>query len=153
MTAGGPCPRPPHPPTAQRERSLGWCAPLPPRRNSGLWCVSTRRDQHKAQKEMWLVSGLQDHRYLSKKNRHSEMPPPPPAYVGRSTATRVNNPGRPRGRAALSVPRGRCSRWCRFRVHGAQSLVCRGCAEWGMVCQRRPVVGVLGVVLVVVGVV
>ena len=37
----------------------------PPRRNAGLWCVSTRRDQHKAQKEMWLVSGLQDHRYLS----------------------------------------------------------------------------------------
>ena len=23
--------------------------------------MSTRRDQHKAQKEMWLVSGLQDH--------------------------------------------------------------------------------------------
>ena len=33
-------------------------AARPPRRNSGLWCVSTRRDQHKAQKEMWLVSGL-----------------------------------------------------------------------------------------------
>ena len=29
----------------------------------------------------------------------------------------------------LSVSRcGRCSRWCRFRVRGAQWLVCRGCA-------------------------
>ena len=50
-----------------------------PRRNAGLWCVSTRRDQHKAQKEMWLVSGLQDHRYLSV-NKDAKMPvdgPPP----------------------------------------------------------------------------
>ena len=39
--------------------------PPPPRRNAGLWCVSTRRGQHKAQKKMWLVSGLIDHRYLS----------------------------------------------------------------------------------------
>ena len=30
----------------------------------------------------------------------------PVAYVDSSTATRVNNPGRPRGRATLSVPRG-----------------------------------------------
>ena len=47
--------------------------PAPPRRNSGLWCVSTRRDQHKAQKEIWLVSGLQDHRYLSV-NKDAKMP-------------------------------------------------------------------------------
>ena len=26
---------------------------------------------------------------------------------------------------------GRCSRWCRFRVRGAQWLVCRGCAGCG----------------------
>ena len=32
---------------------------------------------------------------------------------------------------------GRCSCWCRFRVRGAQSLVCWGCAEWGMVCRLR----------------
>ena len=39
---------------------------------------------------------------------------------------------------------GRCSCWCRFRVHGAQWLVCWGCAECAAcVCQRRPVVGVL----------
>ena len=31
--------------------------------------------------------------------------PPPPAYVDSSTTTQVNNPGRPRGRAALGVPR------------------------------------------------
>ena len=60
-------------------RSLQCCpsAPPPPptapRRNAGLWCVSTRRDQHKTQKEMWLVSGLQDHRYLSV-NKEAKMP-------------------------------------------------------------------------------
>ena len=50
---------------------------------------------------------------------------------------------------------GRCSRWCRFRVRGAPSLVCRGCAECAMdvpfARQRRPIVGVLGVVLGVAG--
>ena len=36
----------------------------------------------------------------------------------------------------LSVGRcGRCSCWCRFRVHGAQYLVCWGCAECDMVCR------------------
>ena len=34
----------------------------------------------------------------------------PPAYVDSSTATRVNNPGRPRGRAALRAPRGPSNR-------------------------------------------
>ena len=34
----------------------------------------------------------------------------PPAYVDSSTATRVNNPGRPGGRATLSVPRGPSNR-------------------------------------------
>ena len=38
----------------------------------------------------------------------------------------------------LSVGRcGRCSRWCRFRVRGAQSLVCRGCAGCGGMCRLR----------------
>ena len=36
--------------------------------------------------------------------------PGPPAYVDSSTATWVNNPGRPGGRAALSVPRGPSNR-------------------------------------------
>ena len=35
-----------------------------PRRNAGLLHGCTRGSQHKAQKEIWLVSGLQDHRYL-----------------------------------------------------------------------------------------
>ena len=34
----------------------------------------------------------------------------PPAYVDTSTATRVNNPGRLGGTAALSVPRGPSNR-------------------------------------------
>ena len=32
---------------------------------------------------------------------------------------------------------GRCSRCWRFRVRGAQSLVCRGCAECGGMCRLR----------------
>ena len=32
---------------------------------------------------------------------------------------------------------GRCSCWCRFRGRGAQSLVCRGCAECGGMCRLR----------------
>ena len=35
--------------------------PPPPRRNAGLWCVSTRCDQHKEQKEMWLISAPPPH--------------------------------------------------------------------------------------------
>ena len=39
----------------------------------------------------------------------------------------------------LSVGRcGRCSCWCRFRVRGAQWLVCRGCAGCGMVPPPPP---------------
>ena len=30
---------------------------------------------------------------------------------------------------------GRCSCWCRFRVRGAPSLVCRGCAGCGGMCR------------------
>ena len=58
-----------------------------PRRNAGLWCVSTRRDQHKAQKEMWLVSGLQDHRYLSV-NKDAKMPVDGPLKKQSSVKTR-----------------------------------------------------------------
>ena len=32
---------------------------------------------------------------------------------------------------------GRCSCWCRYRVRGAQWLVCWGCAGCGMVCRLR----------------
>ena len=32
---------------------------------------------------------------------------------------------------------GRCSCWCRCRVRGAPSLVCRGCAECGGMCRLR----------------
>ena len=40
--------------------------------------------------------------------------------------------------ALLSVDRcGRCSRWCRFRVRGAQRLVCRGCVGCGGMCRLR----------------
>ena len=58
-----------------------------PRRNAGLWSVSTRRDQHKAQKEMWLVSGLQDHRYLSV-NKDAKMPVDVPLKKQSSVKTR-----------------------------------------------------------------
>ena len=38
----------------------------------------------------------------------------------------------------LSVGRcGRCSCWCRFRVRGAQWVVCWGCAGCDMVCLQR----------------
>ena len=41
-------------------------------------------------------------------------------------------------RSLLSVGRcGRCSCWCRFRVRGALSLVCWGCAGCGMACRLR----------------
>jgi hypothetical protein len=58
-----------------------------PRRNAGLWCVSTRHDQHKAQKEMWLVSGLQDHRYLSV-NKDAKMPVDGPLKKRNAVRTR-----------------------------------------------------------------
>ena len=57
------------------------------RRNAGLWCVSTGRDQHNPQKEMWLVSGLQDHRYLSV-NKDAKMPVDAPLKKQSSVKTR-----------------------------------------------------------------
>ena len=70
---------------------------------------------------------------------------PPP----RVTFRRVLAPSRGPGQSPLlpfaccvgslrSVGRcGRCSCWCRFRVRGAQSLVCWGCAECGGMCRLR----------------
>ena len=83
-----------HPETANDPPQSGlrghqrpFSTPPPPRRNAGLWCVSTRRDQHKAQKEMWLVSGLQDHRYLSV-NKDAKMPVDGPLKKQSSVKTR-----------------------------------------------------------------
>ena len=39
--------------------------PQTPRRRPGLLHVRTRGDQHKAQEEIWLVSGLKHQKYLS----------------------------------------------------------------------------------------
>ena len=99
---------------------------------------------------------------------HGPRPPTRPSPP-RVTFHRVVAPLRGPGRSPVlpfaccagslrSVGRcGRCSCWCRFRVRGAQRLVCWGlCWMWHDVpfaCQRRPIVGVLGVVLVVAGVV
>ena len=90
---------------------------------------------------------------------------PPPCVTFRTVVAPLRGPGQSTVLpfaccvgSLLSVGRcGRCSCWCRSRVRGAQWLVCRGlCWMWRDVPfahQRRPVVGVLGVVLVVAGVV
>ena len=57
------------------------------------WCTRTRTRTLPAGAVTWVVCPLG-----------------PPAYVDSSTATWVNNPGRPGGRAALSVPRGPSNR-------------------------------------------
>ena len=69
-------------------------------------------------------------------------PPPPPCVTFRRVVAPLRGPGRspvlPFACCVgllLSVGRcGRCSCWCRFRVRGAQWLVCWGC---GMVCRWR----------------
>ena len=73
-------------------------------------------------------------------------PPPPPPCV---TFCRETVSLRGRGQSPVlpfaccvgslcSVGRcGRCSCWCRFRVHGAQWSVCRGCAGCGGICRLR----------------
>ena len=71
--------------------------------------------------------------------------PPPPCVTFRPVAVSLRGPGQSPGLpfaccvgSLRSVGRcGRCSCWCRFRVRGAQSLVCRGCAECGGVCRLR----------------
>ena len=68
-----------------------------------------------------------------------------PCVTFRRVAVPLRGPGRSPGLpfarcvgSLRSVGRcGRCSCWCRFRVRGAPSLVCRGCAECGMGCRLR----------------
>ena len=71
-------------------------------------------------------------------------PPPPPTDPPCVTFRRVVVPLRGPGQSPVlpfaccvgslrSV--GRCSCWCRCRVRGAPSLVCRGCAECGGMCR------------------
>ena len=86
---------------------------------------------------------------------HCLVPPPPPCATFRPVVVSLRGPGQSPVRpfaccvgSLLSVGRcGRCSCWCRFRVRGAQWLVCRGlCWMWRDVpfaCQRRPINGVL----------
>ena len=62
-----------------------------PRRNAGLWHVHTSGRQHKAQEDIWLVSGLQDQR---------SPPAPPPRPRARGQAV---------GRVKLYGPRGPAS--------------------------------------------
>ena len=74
-----------------------------------------------------------------------EAHPPPPRVTCRPVFVSLRGPGQsPVLPFACcvgllrSVGRcGRCSCWCRFRVRGAQSLVCRGCAECGGMCRLR----------------
>ena len=71
------------------------------------------------------------------KSHHS----PPPCVTFRLVVVSLRGPGQSPVLAfaccvgpLLSVSRcGRCSCWCRFRVRGAPSLVCRGCAGCGSV--------------------
>ena len=72
-------------------------------------------------------------------------PPPPPCVTFRLVVAPLRGPGQSPVLpfaccvgSLLSVGRcGRCSCCCRFRVRGAQYLVCWGCAECGMVCHLR----------------
>ena len=59
------------------------CPSACPRRNSGYCTCAQDGRQYKAQKEMWLVSGLKDHGYLSRKKKEIQkalpaLPRPPP---------------------------------------------------------------------------
>ena len=71
--------------------------------------------------------------------------PSPPCVTFRRVVAPLWGPGQSPGLpfaccvgSLLSVGRcGRCSCWCRFRVRGAQWLVCRGCAECGGMCRLR----------------
>ena len=71
--------------------------------------------------------------------------PPPPCVTFRRVVVSLRGPGQSPVLpftccvgALRSVGRcGRCSCWCRFRVRGAQYLVCRGCAGCGGVCRLR----------------
>ena len=71
------------------------------------------------------------------------LPPPPPCVTFRRVVAPLRGPGQSPVlpfaccvASLRSVGRcGRCSCWCRFRVRGAQSLVCWGCAECGGMCR------------------
>ena len=71
--------------------------------------------------------------------------PGPPCVTSRPVVAPLRGPGQAPVLpfvccvgSLLSVGRcGRCSCWCRFRVCGAQSLVCRGCAGCGGLCRLR----------------
>ena len=73
-------------------------------------------------------------------------PPPRPCVTVRRVVVSLRGPGQSPvlpfaccvGSLRSVGPCGRCSCWCRFRVHGAQSLVCRGCAGCGAcrLCER-----------------
>ena len=70
---------------------------------------------------------------------------PPPCVTFRLVVAPLRGPGRSPVLpfaccvgSLLSVGRcGRCSCWCRFRVRGAQWLVCWDCAECGRMCRLR----------------
>ena len=78
-------------------------------------------------------------------NSRKVLPPLPPCVTFRGVVVSLRGPGQSPVLpfacyvgSLLSVGRcGRCSHWCRFRVRGAQRLVCRGCAGCGMVCRLR----------------
>ena len=66
-------------------------------------------------------------------------PPPPPCVTFRRVAVSLRGPGQPPvlpfaccvGSMRFVGCCGLCSCWCCFRVRGAQSLVCWGCAGCG----------------------
>ena len=68
--------------------------------------------------------------------------PPPPCVTFRRVVVPLRGPGQSRvlpfaccvGSLRSVGHCGRCSCWCHFRVRGAQSLVCRGCAECAPLC-------------------
>ena len=78
---------------------------------------------------------------ISHTNLTAHNPPPPPCVAFRLVVVSLQGPGQSPVLpfaccvgSLRSVGRcGRCSCWCRFRVRGAQRLVCRGCAGCGMV--------------------
>ena len=87
-----------------------------------------------------LPRGIQTHPLCPK-----QATPPPPCVTCRRVVVSLRGPGQSPVRpfaccvgSLRSVGRcGRCSCWCRFRVRGAQSLVCRGCAGCGRMCRLR----------------
>ena len=77
--------------------------------------------------------------------RPNSPPPPPPCVTFRRVTVSLKGPGQSSvlpfaccvGSLHYVSRCGRCSCWCRFRVRGAQWLVCRGCAGCGGMCRLR----------------